>query len=84
MPGTYTARLIVDGKEYNQSFKVIIDPRVKTPLQGITQQHDLSVQCYKSRIECMEILKDIREFQENLKSRLSNASGTEKEKLEKI
>ena len=32
----------------------------------------------------MEILKDIREFQETLKSRLSNASGTEKEKLENL
>jgi photosystem II stability/assembly factor-like uncharacterized protein len=84
MPGTYTVRLIVDGKEYNQSLNVIIDPRVKTPLPGLTQQHDLSVQCYKGRIECTEILKDIREFQEGLKARLSSASGTEKEKLENL
>jgi hypothetical protein len=84
MPGTYTVRLIVDGKEYNQSLNVIIDPRVKTPLPGLTQQHDLTVQCYKGRIECTEILKDIREFQEGLKARLSSANGTEKEKLENL
>jgi hypothetical protein len=84
MPGNYTARLTVDGKEYSQSFKVRMDPRVKTAAISLQQQHDLSVQCYKNRVESMELLKDIREFQETLKSRLSNASGSEKEKLENL
>ena len=71
-------------KNYSQSIKVIIDPRVKTPSQGLSQQHDLSVQSYKGRIECMAILKEIREFQETLRPRISSSTGTEKEKLENL
>ena len=43
MPGTYTARLTVDGAVRSQTFTVRMDPRVRTPLASLRQQHDLSV-----------------------------------------
>jgi hypothetical protein len=42
-PGTYEARLTVNGKTYKQTFQVTMDPRVKTPAQGISEQRDLGV-----------------------------------------
>ena len=62
MPGIYIARLTVDGKIYDQPFAVKMDPRVKTSTAVLQQQHDLSVQCYEGRKECMKILEEIRQF----------------------
>jgi photosystem II stability/assembly factor-like uncharacterized protein len=49
LPGTYTARLTINGKAYTQTFDVRMDPRVKTSMVGLQQQHDLSVQMYELR-----------------------------------
>ena len=40
LPGTYTARLTVDGKSQSQAFTVRMDPRVKTPPAGLKAQFD--------------------------------------------
>lgn len=58
MPGTYTARLTVDGKTYNQPFIVKMDPRVKTSSKDLAAQHDLSIICYNYMKRCMEALKE--------------------------
>jgi photosystem II stability/assembly factor-like uncharacterized protein len=42
-PGTYEARLTVNGKTYRQSFQVTMDPRIKTSPQGISEQRDLGI-----------------------------------------
>jgi hypothetical protein len=59
MPGNYTARLTVDGKVYNQSIIVKMDPRVKTSVKDLTLQHDLSLICYKNILKCQDDLKKI-------------------------
>ena len=46
LPGKYTARLLVDGKMYEQSFFVKMDPRVKSSFADLKLQHDLSLTCY--------------------------------------
>ncbi|HEX6559812.1 MAG TPA: hypothetical protein VF021_10130, partial [Longimicrobiales bacterium] len=43
MPGRYTVRLTVDGTRYEQPLTVRMDPRVKTPMPGLTQQFTLSM-----------------------------------------
>jgi photosystem II stability/assembly factor-like uncharacterized protein len=60
MPGTYTARLSVEGKTYTQTFTVKIDPRVKTPLADLKTQHDLSVACYEGRKQVMSVLASLK------------------------
>lgn len=57
LPGTYKAWLTVNGKLYQQSFTVKMDPRVKTSSKDLTLQHDLSVTCYNYMKKCMEDLK---------------------------
>jgi photosystem II stability/assembly factor-like uncharacterized protein len=57
LPGTYTARLTVDGKKYDQSFTVKMDPRVKTSVKDLALQHDLSLMCYNNMRKCMNALK---------------------------
>ena len=72
MPGTYTARLTVDGKVFNQSFSVKLDPRVKTSIKDLQMQHDLSLPCYEGRKECMRILEEIRLYRLMLRGQLTN------------
>ena len=40
--GTYTVRLTVEGVSLTQPLRVEMDPRVKTPAEGLRQQFDLS------------------------------------------
>ena len=57
MPGLYTAKLLVDGKEFNQPITVKMDPRVKTSVKDLAAQHALSVTCYNYIIKCKAALK---------------------------
>ncbi|MEP7184518.1 MAG: hypothetical protein ABI767_01665 [Rhodanobacter sp.] len=44
LPGRYTVTLSVDGHTYTQALTVRMDPRIKTPMAGLTQQFDLAMQ----------------------------------------
>ncbi|HEU5168346.1 MAG TPA: hypothetical protein VFU29_22530, partial [Chitinophagaceae bacterium] len=78
MPGTYTAQLTVDGKVYTQTFTIKMDPRVKTSSGDLQMQHDLSLQCYTGRKECMNLIADIRSYRTAPKS---GVTGDEYKKL---
>jgi len=82
LPGTYTATLTVDDKVYTQTFTIKMDPRVKTPAANLSQQHDLSIQCYSGRKECMKILEDIRSYRSSLKSQISKPDELNKKDKE--
>ena len=75
LPGTYIAKLTVDGKSYSESFVVKMDPRVKTPAADIKQQHDLSLMVYQYRMQTMNILKELRELRRKIKEKLPDATG---------
>ena len=45
-PGTYTVTLLADGKRLSQPIEIRMDPRIKSPKEGLKQQFDLSMQCY--------------------------------------
>ena len=68
MPGMYTAKLIVDGKIYKQIFEVKIDPRVKTSVQDLQQQHDLSLMCYNNIKQCKKKMAGLNENTEVAKT----------------
>ena len=53
MPGLYTVTLQVIGKTFTQPLQIKMDPRVKTNLQDLQKQHDLSVICYEGRKKTM-------------------------------
>lgn len=59
MPGTYTVRLTVDGKQVAQPLNIIMDPRVKTSSSDLQMQHDLSLLCYNNSQKCLQALAEI-------------------------
>jgi photosystem II stability/assembly factor-like uncharacterized protein len=57
-PGSYTVRLVVDGKTYTQPLTVRLDPRVKTPAAALTQLftltrelHDMAADAHAALLE---------------------------------
>jgi photosystem II stability/assembly factor-like uncharacterized protein len=83
MPGNYIVRLTIDGKIHEQTITIKMDPRVKTPVASLQQQHDLSLQCYDGRKECMNILEEIRLYRSQLKAQLTNATPAVADELNK-
>ena len=82
MPGTYTVTLTIDGKVYTQTFTIKMDPRVKTSSANLQLQHDLSLQCYNRRKECMKILDEIRSYRSSLRSGITNPEELNKKDKE--
>lgn len=60
MPGTFAARLTVDGAVQSQTFMVRMDPRVRTPLVALRQQHDLSVALHDAMLEAQTLAAEAR------------------------
>jgi photosystem II stability/assembly factor-like uncharacterized protein len=76
MPGTYTAKLTVNGTSYSQSFNVKMDLRVKTPAEDLKQQHDLSKTCYELRQQLLVSLNEVTRLRAQLKTLSEKAKGT--------
>jgi hypothetical protein len=68
-PGSYTVRLIVDGRTYSQPMKLVLDPRVKTPASAIAQVSSLSREMYDGAVALRAAYLDARK----LSDRLTNA-----------
>ncbi|MBS1662491.1 MAG: glycoside hydrolase [Bacteroidetes bacterium] len=66
MPGVYTVRLTAGGKVYTQTLTVRMDPRVKTPLAALQQQHDLALRAYKGREEAMAAYEKVHALRARL------------------
>jgi hypothetical protein len=59
LPGNYTVRLKVNDKVLEQPLLVKMDPRVKTTMNQLKRQHDLSVICYDGRKKTMKQFPEI-------------------------
>jgi hypothetical protein len=68
-PGAYTVRLTVDGHRYEQPLTLKMDPRVKTPPEGLAQQFTLSMQCYEGMQQARTITAKIQKLRADLLSR---------------
>jgi hypothetical protein len=66
-PGQYGVRLTVGPRSYTQPLTVRMDPRVKTPAEGLTQQFALSMQCYDGMREIQTTLSQTRSLQAQLR-----------------
>ncbi len=65
MPGTYLVRLTVNGTKYEQPVTVKMDPRVKTPEVGLSEQFVLSKRLYDAIRRGSEAEKEIHAAREN-------------------
>jgi hypothetical protein len=75
MPGTYTARLTVNGKAYTQPFDVRMDPRVKTSMKDLQAQHDLSLQMYELRKKLLDFKPSNEEQKKAVEKLAGQAAG---------
>ena len=67
MPGQYTVKLTVNGKNSRQLLTVKMDPRVKTPPAGIALQFNLSKQIYDGLVEISAALRQLRAIRAQVK-----------------
>jgi photosystem II stability/assembly factor-like uncharacterized protein len=65
-PGSYTVRLVVDGKTYTQPMKLVLDPRVKTPASAIAQVSSLSREMYDGAVALRAAYLDARKLSDRL------------------
>jgi len=72
-PGTYTARLTVNGTAYTQTFSVRMDPRVKTSSAALLQQYTLSLALYDATFESTARATQLRAVRAELAKRKSTA-----------
>jgi hypothetical protein len=63
MPGIYTVSLSIRSnnkqEQYRETVEIKMDPRVKLSVADLQKQHDLSLQCYKSRMQCMALQQEV-------------------------
>lgn len=69
LPGDYTVRLIANGKTLSAPLKVVMDPRVKTPMRDLEQQFTLAKQMYDDLMNATAALHEISALREQLKAR---------------
>ncbi len=58
-PGEYTVRMTIDNKVIEKALTVQLDPRVKTPMEEIVKQSELSKECYDAYHQLQEIREEI-------------------------
>ncbi|WP_047417664.1 hypothetical protein [Cellulophaga sp. Hel_I_12] len=80
-PGTYTVKLTVGKEIFEQSFQVLVDPRLET--EGITQQMIAEQLNFQNKV--IQLLSEARKLQAALETQLEKTKDKdEKEKLENI
>jgi len=77
MPGTYTVVLTLNGTSYSQPLTVAMDPRVKTSLKDLQDQHDYSLTCYNDRIKAAAYAEKIAGYKKT-------ATNLSKENLQEL
>ena len=75
MPGAYSVKLTVDGKTYTQALTVKMDPRVKTPLTGLTEQFTLGEKAWSAMNQDFDTLEKIRALREALREKENQTTG---------
>ncbi|MES2003690.1 MAG: glycoside hydrolase [Bacteroidota bacterium] len=83
LPGTFTAKLTVNGKSYMQTFNLKMDPRVKTSSLDIQKQHSLSLICYEGRLSSLKAREEIAAADKQVKELIAKG-GTSAETLTKL
>jgi photosystem II stability/assembly factor-like uncharacterized protein len=73
LPGLYTVKLTAGGKGYTEPLTVKMDPRVKTPAEGLARMFQVSMQCYEGLKQVNAALIEVRYLRTQIKSLLERA-----------
>lgn len=60
MPGFYTVRLIVNGKNFDQPLEVKLDPRIQISQADLQLQYDISFSCFEKRKQILSIIDNLK------------------------
>lgn len=75
LPGLYTVRLIVNGHTFNEPLTVKMDPRVKTPHEGLVEMFQLETRLASILSESTEEVTQAHSAHEQLQKLAPQASG---------
>jgi photosystem II stability/assembly factor-like uncharacterized protein len=84
LPGSYTVRLTVDGKEFAQPLKVKMDPRIKTSLPDLQAQASLQAGAVSGMNQSYDALSQVQSVRAQLKESLTKAKGELGDSLEEL
>jgi photosystem II stability/assembly factor-like uncharacterized protein len=77
LPGNYTVKLEVDGKTFTQPLVVKMDPRVRTPPEGLAKQFALAMQCWQAMGRVYDAIDESRQLRDQLKTARSHRQDAE-------
>jgi hypothetical protein len=85
----YTVRLTADGKTLSEQLRVVMDPRVKTPVAELEEQFTVSKAIYDDALRATAALHEITVLREQLSSKsaqppVASAGDSLESKLTKI
>ena len=75
MPGQYTVVLTANGKSYTQPLTIKMDPRVKTPQAGLSQQFKFSMGLYSTLLSLAPAVEQASSIRKQLKEVQTRAQG---------
>ena len=84
LPGNYTARLTVDGKEFTKSFVVKMDPRIKSSLADLQAQASLESGAVAGMNQSYDALTQVSSIREQIKDVAPKAKGKLAESLKSL
>ena len=67
LPGSYTAKLTVDGKSYTQPLTLKMDPRIQTSPDDLRKQFDMETGSVEGMNESYESLEQVKSVREQIK-----------------
>jgi photosystem II stability/assembly factor-like uncharacterized protein len=76
LPGNYTVKLTVDGKNYTQPLTVKMDPRVKTTPEQLAAQHVLEMRLMDEIGRAGEAQNALRQIRVQLRAATQSAQGS--------
>ena len=75
LPGTYTARLTVDGQAYSTPAEVRLDPRVRVSRVDLEEQLAFALALRDDLTSLSGIVRDLRSVREQVKARTASVRG---------
>jgi len=84
LPGTYTVKLTVDGKQFTQPLTVKMDPRIKTPLSDLQAQAALQAGAVTGMNQSYDALGQVQSVRAQLKESTAKTKGKLADSLEDL
>jgi photosystem II stability/assembly factor-like uncharacterized protein len=84
LPGSYTVKLTVDGKQFTQPLTIKMDPRIKTSPSDLQAQAALQAGAISGMNQSYDALSQVQSVRAQLKEPLTKAKGKLAESLEDL